>query len=386
MNNSAELRAKSPTRNVTRGIRLVALAVILCCLIAALWLLPVRQYMIAVLEWTQSLGVWGPIFVTAFYVLACVFFLPGSVLTLGAGFLFGVSLGLATAWTGAVLGACAAFLVGRTFAREWVARKVSGNPKFSAIDEAVGREGFKIVLLLRLSPIFPFNLLNYSLGLTKVSFKSYALASMIGMLPGGLMYVYFGSAARSIADVAAGKVQSGVAGQVFFWIGLAATILVAGFVTRLARKSLKVAETSRNAGSNLTEEPDPVESAAVQVPPDDEHNRELISNVHPADWTNPEPAERYNLVVIGAGTAGLGHGRGCCRFGCEGCARGAIPARRRLFKRRVRALEVPDRLVKSLRGDSYGRWVRHQGSARFGSRFFHSYGTNATPEGPHQLQ
>ena len=109
------------------------------------------------------------------------------------------------------------------------------------MDEALGREGFKIVLL-RLSPVFPFNFLNYALGLTKVSFGKYTFASLVGMLPGGLMYVYFGSAARSLADVAAGKVEGGWAGQVFFWLGLVATIIVAGFVTRLAKRSLKEAE------------------------------------------------------------------------------------------------------------------------------------------------
>ncbi|MGO9566206.1 MAG: FAD-containing oxidoreductase [Desulfomonilaceae bacterium] len=317
MNNLAELKLKPQVRDSSRVVKLIVVAVIVCALLGALWLLPLKQYMVAVLEWTQGLGAWGPVFVVAFYVVATVFFLPGSVLTLGAGFLFGVPLGLATAWTGAVVGACAAFLLGRTLAREWVARKVSGNPKFNAIDEAVGREGFKIVFLLRLSPVFPFNLLNYSLGLTKVSFKHYALASMIGMLPAGLMYVYFGSAARSIADVAAGKVESGVAGQVFFWIGLVATILVAGFVTRLAKKSLKVAETAGTVGENIIEETEPAETETVRILPEDRYNRELVSNVRPRDWTNPEPAERYNLVVIGAGTAGLVTAAGAAGLGAK---------------------------------------------------------------------
>ena len=224
------------------SLRFVMIVLAVTAIVAGISLLPLKQYLVNVLEWTQSLGAWGPIFVALFYIVACVFFLPGSVLTLGAGFLFGVPVGLVTAWTGATVGACAAFIVGRTLARDWVASKVSGNPKFTAVDEAVGRQGFKIVLLLRLSPVFPFNFLNYALGLTKVSFGKYALASFIGMLPGGLMYVYFGSVARSLADVAAGKVQGSWAGQVFFWLGLAATIVVAGFVTRLARKSLRDAE------------------------------------------------------------------------------------------------------------------------------------------------
>jgi uncharacterized membrane protein YdjX (TVP38/TMEM64 family) len=231
------------TANEKRSsFRFVLIALAVAAIIGGILLLPVRQYLVSALEWTQGLGAWGPIFVSLFYIVACVLFLPGSVLTLGAGFLFGVPVGLLSAWTGATLGACAAFLVGRTLARDWVAQKVSGNSKFVALDEAVGREGFKIVLLLRLSPVFPFNFLNYALGLTKVSFGKYALASLIGMLPGGLMYVYFGSAARSLADVAAGKVEGGLAGQVFFWAGLAATILVAGLVTRVARKSLREAE------------------------------------------------------------------------------------------------------------------------------------------------
>ncbi len=239
----------SITRKTSFRFVLIGLAITL--LIASIVLLPVRKYIVDALEWTQGLGAWGPIFVALFYIVACVFLLPGSVLTLGAGFLFGVPIGLLSAWIGATLGACAAFLVGRTLARDWVARKVSGTQKFAAVDEAVGREGFKIVLLLRLSPIFPFNFLNYALGLTKVSFWQYALASLIGMLPGGLMYVYFGSAARSLADVAAGKVEGGRAGQAFFWVGLAATIVVAGFVTRLARKSLKEAEEAGRETQSL---------------------------------------------------------------------------------------------------------------------------------------
>ncbi len=234
------MSATSSRRKVV--LRFTVLALVAVAILAGILLLPVRQYLVGALEWTQGLGAWGPIFVALFYIVASVFLLPGSVLTLGAGFLFGVPVGLLSVWTGATLGACAAFLVGRTLARDWVARKVSGNPKFAAVDEAVGREGFKIVLLLRLSPVLPFNFLNYALGLTRVSFWQYALASLIGMLPGGLMYVYFGSAARSLADVAAGKVEGGWAGQVFFWVGLVATVVVAGFVTRLARRSLREAE------------------------------------------------------------------------------------------------------------------------------------------------
>jgi uncharacterized membrane protein YdjX (TVP38/TMEM64 family) len=225
------------------SVKLILFILVLGTVAAVLWLLPVKNYLISALEWTKGLGVWGPVFVILFYIIACVLLLPASIITLGAGFLFGVPVGLASCWLGATLGACAAFLVGRTVARDWVVGKVEGYPKFAAIDAAVGREGFKITALLRLSPVFPFNFLNYALGLTKVSFKDYALATALGILPGGLMYVYFGSAARSLADVAAGNVERGPAEQVFFWFGLGATILVAALVTRLARKSLRDAET-----------------------------------------------------------------------------------------------------------------------------------------------
>ena len=223
------------------GIKVITLVIIIASVTTGIILLPVKIWLVQVLEWTGGLGVWGPVFVAAFYVVACVFFLPGSVLTLGAGFIFKVILGAITVSIGSTLGACAAFLVGRTFARDWISHKIAENQKFTRIDNAVGQQGFKIVLLTRLSPIFPFNLLNYAFGLTKVSFWKYALASWIGMMPGTLMYVYFGAGLRSLADVATGNVETGAAGQIFFWFGMVATIVVTVFVTRIASKALKQA-------------------------------------------------------------------------------------------------------------------------------------------------
>jgi len=308
-----------PSRRWRNLSRLLLLPLVVASiLIAFLWLLPTRELLIALLEWTKGLGWFAPVFVAGFYVLAAVFLLPGSVLTLGAGFLFGVPLGVLTVWIGANLGAFAAFLVGRTIARDWVERKVSGNPKFSAVDEAVAREGFKIVLLLRLSPVFPYNFLNYALGLTKVPFSIYALATPIGMIPAMFMYVYLGSAARSLADVAAGQVEGGVAGRVFFWIGLAATIAVALLVTRIARRSLGTVQTTGSEAAKLTREFEAsLPEDQVMMIPDDEHNRDLVANVHPADWVNPRPADRYNLVVVGAGTAGLVTAAGATGLGAR---------------------------------------------------------------------
>ena len=147
--------------------------------------------------------------------------------------------GTVTVSIASTLGAAAAFLLGRTLLRDTIEKKVQGNPKFAAVDGAVKDNGFKIVMLTRLSPAFPFTLLNYMYGLTKVSFRDYFFASWIGMLPGTIMYVYLGSAAQNLAAVAAGDVEGGTGGQkALLYVGLAATIAVTVVITRVARKAL----------------------------------------------------------------------------------------------------------------------------------------------------
>lgn len=226
------------------NLKLPVLISVVVVSIVLLIFAPLKDWLIAALNWVGDLGLWGPIFVVGFYITACVFFLPGSILTLATGFVFKVVLGTITVSIGSTLGACAAFCVGRTVARGWISRKIGTSEKFVSIDNAVGRQGFKIVLLTRLSPVFPFNLLNYAFGLTKVSFWQYALASWLGMLPGTVMYVYFGAGLRSLTDVAAGKVETGAAGRIFFWFGMAATIAVTIYVTSIARKALKQSNVS----------------------------------------------------------------------------------------------------------------------------------------------
>lgn len=189
--------------------------------------------------WVQGLGAWGPIAFVAGYVVACVAFVPGTILTLAAGVLFGLWRGVLYVTAGAVIGSVAAFLVARYLARGAVEKRLAGNPKFAAIDQAIAREGLKIVLLLRLSPIFPFNLLNYGLGLTRVSFRDYLIGS-IGMLPGTVLYVYYGKALGNLAEIASGtRPQGGGAGKWLLLAGLAATILVTIVITRAARRALE---------------------------------------------------------------------------------------------------------------------------------------------------
>lgn len=189
------------------------------------------------LKWVEGLGPAGPIAFMLVYIAATVAFIPGSALTLGAGFLFGPILGSIVVFIGATLGATAAFLVGRYVARDWVKGKfIEGNDNFAAIDKAVGKEGFKIVLLTRLSPVFPFNVLNYLYGLTDVSLKDYVLAS-IGMLPGTAMYVYIGSTFGELAAVFAGREKS-PAEWALYGIGLVATVAVTVYITKIAKKAL----------------------------------------------------------------------------------------------------------------------------------------------------
>lgn len=192
--------------------------------------------------WVESLGVWGPVAFIIGYIAATVAFVPGLILTMAAGAIFGLARGVALVYVGATLGSAAAFLVARYLARRPIERRIEGNPRFVAIDRAIAGRGFRIVFLLRLSPIFPFNLLNYALGLTRVRFVDFLLAS-IGMLPGTLLYVYYGGVVGEVAALAGGvAVERGAGHYAVLGLGLLATIAVTLFVTRLARRAL--AETT----------------------------------------------------------------------------------------------------------------------------------------------
>lgn len=192
-----------------------------------------------VFNWIDSLGYIGGIAFIIIYILSTIAFIPATALTLGAGAVFGVIWGSIYVFVGATLGAIAAFLIGRYLARDWIGKKIEGNQQFLAIDKAVAQSGFKIVLLTRLSPVFPFNLLNYAFGITGVGLKDYAIAS-IGMLPATVLYVYIGSLASDIARIGSSNPQS--ADPTWQWIiriiGLIATVVVTLYVTKIARKAI----------------------------------------------------------------------------------------------------------------------------------------------------
>jgi len=168
------------------------------------------------------------------YALAVVFFFPASVMTLAAGTGFGVVLGSVYVSLASTLGAALAFLVGRHVARKAIQKRIDGNKTFSAIDSAVADEGWKVVGLTRLSPIFPFTLLNYAYGVTKVKFTHYVLASWIGMMPGTILYVYVGS----LGKAAASSNNKSPLEWSFYGMGLLATIVVTVYVTKIAKRAL----------------------------------------------------------------------------------------------------------------------------------------------------
>jgi uncharacterized membrane protein YdjX (TVP38/TMEM64 family) len=189
-------------------------------------------------EWVNGLGFWGPIVFMVGYAAAVIAFMPAFILTLAAGAIFGLGRGVLYVFIAAVLGSSGAFLVSRYLARTAIERRLAGNPRFAAIDRAVGAQGRKIVFLLRLSPAFPFTLLNYALGLTRVRFVDYLIAS-IGMLPGTFLYVYYGKLAGDVAALAGGTpIEKGPGYYAVLVLGLVATVAVTLLVTRTARKAL----------------------------------------------------------------------------------------------------------------------------------------------------
>ena len=218
------------------------IAVLVAILIVTAKYFNIQELLKRALLWIDSFGFWTPVAFIVIYNLATVLFVPGSIVTMGGGLIFGVVWGSVYVFIAATLGAISAFLIGRYLSRDWVAKLLEKHPNFKAIDEAVAREGFKIVFLTRLSPVFPFNLLNYAFGVTKVSLKDYFLGS-IGMIPGTVMYVYLGSLACDCAALKTVSQSTNPQVETVQWlmrvVGFIATVTVTLYVTRIAKKALE---------------------------------------------------------------------------------------------------------------------------------------------------
>jgi uncharacterized membrane protein YdjX (TVP38/TMEM64 family) len=240
------------TRGARWGIGIVAVA----GLIVALILLPTSRWALLLVEWVHATGAKGVIVYALVYVAATLLFLPGSILTAGAGFAYGPLWGMLLVSPVSVMASTLAFVVGRSVARDLISRRMEGHPRFSAIDAAIRESGFKVVFLLRLSPILPFNLLNYALGVTRVRLRDYVTASWLGMLPGTFLYVYLGSLVTSASQLLSGdRAAVGIWSQALYWVGLAATVIVTILITRIARTALdrELERTSAHVAKKPTE-------------------------------------------------------------------------------------------------------------------------------------
>jgi uncharacterized membrane protein YdjX (TVP38/TMEM64 family) len=212
----------------------VAIGLGVAAIIVAARLLPVQEWLNSFETWVKGMGAAGMLLYAAVYVAAVLLFVPGIVLTLGAGFLFGLGWGIAVVSVASTIAAALAFLIARYLARGAVERLVRKNPKFAAIDRAIGKEGWKVVALLRLSPLVPFSLSNYLYGLTSVRFFPYVATSWVAMLPATVLYVYLGAAGRTIGE----KAPRSPWEWVLLGAGLAATAALTVLLTRIAKREL----------------------------------------------------------------------------------------------------------------------------------------------------
>lgn len=231
------VRAQEDDPSMSR-VRVALLVLVVAAVLVSGRALPIGRWTLALAGGIRHAGALGVLIFVLAYVVSTVAVLPGSILTLVAGFAYGPVLGLVVASPASVAGATLAFVLGRTVLRGWVRHRLETLPRARAIDRAVGRQGFRLVLLLRLSPLVPFNLLNYALSLSSVPLAQYVGASFLGMLPGTLLYAYLGSLATTAAGIGAATSHGGTLRLIIYGAGLAATVLVVILATRAARRAL----------------------------------------------------------------------------------------------------------------------------------------------------
>lgn len=228
-------------------LRLTVMAVLATVFVAMLCSWPSLQDLESQFRsWQISLGYWGLIVLVGAYTPVSMAFIPVSLLSLTAGYFYPVLPAIVAVSLGKTLAASVVFLLGRTLVRGWVLSRFGQQPRFQALDRAVAEQGFKIVLLTRLSPLLPFIFLNYAFSLTRVSFRSYLLATWLGTLPTTVLFVYAGSTVQDFTNLLSQSGQ-GDGVSLHLWhtvvtvVGLLATLAVTLMITRLARQTLREA-------------------------------------------------------------------------------------------------------------------------------------------------
>lgn len=206
----------------------------------------------SILEWIGENEGAGAVVLVLMNVAACVFFLPGLPVTLGAGFLYGLPVGMAIVTAGVVLGSTAAFLLGRTILRPAAEERVRRNPKGRALSAAVERKGFLFVLLLRLSPFAPYNLLTYVCALTRISYGKFIAGSLLGVTPVSAVYVYLGTLMKDVSDVAAGRLRQEDFSPALPIVAILVTAALLIYAARIAKRELRDAAASDLDGEGET--------------------------------------------------------------------------------------------------------------------------------------
>ncbi|MGZ0709096.1 TVP38/TMEM64 family protein [Coraliomargarita sp. W4R53] len=239
------VRKSSPFFNVA-----LLIAAVIALLVLSQFL-PLEDWLKGFNQWVAGLGAGGFVVFVLAYAVFAILMLPGAVLTVGAGLIFGLAGGFAAVSVGSTLGAALAFLVGRFLARDKIRSLTADKPKFQQIDHAIGERGAKLIFLLRLSPVVPFNLSNYFYGLTAVKFWPYVLASWLGMMPGTLAYVYFGTLGKAAAESASGSgPERGPLEWTLLALGLAATLAVTIWVSKIASNAIRQTDEIEEAATS----------------------------------------------------------------------------------------------------------------------------------------
>lgn len=217
----------------------LVMVVIFLLLVYALYVLPIAEPVLALVDWAQDNRLAGAFVYLLCVVIATVLFVPGSGSMMIAGYVFGLGLGTIISALAISLGAQSAFLMGRFVARDWVEEKVSGSPRLVAIEAGLREEAFLIVVLTRLSLVIPFNLLNYAYGITSVRAGVHFLASALGMLIPVALYVYLGTLARDIGEILSGAATPSAMGYWIAGAGVIAIIVLTWVMHRAATRALE---------------------------------------------------------------------------------------------------------------------------------------------------
>ncbi|GAA0169906.1 hypothetical protein LIER_24286 [Lithospermum erythrorhizon] len=269
----------------TSFLKLTLLLLLIVAIVTALYTLPMEKMLKDFLLWIeQDLGPWGPLVLAVAYIPLTVLAVPASILTLGGGYLFGLPIGFVADSLGAAFGAMAAFLLGRTIGRSFVISKLKEYPQFRTVAIAINQSGFKIVLLLRLVPLLPFNILNYLLSVTPVSSGEYMLASWLGMMPSTFALVYVGTTLKDLSDVTHGWNKFSKSRIAFIVSGLVVSVVLTIWVMKVAKGALEKAlvENEDIEGSGSSQLP------IVGVDSNESLQQPLIIKINPPQEDNHE--------------------------------------------------------------------------------------------------